>query len=61
MNLVEEGEGLLKNEPAFHLRNYVVAHYGAGGGHNVQKERMDKTFKATMAYLAGQEMKTLRM
>lgn len=60
MRLVEDGELLTKNMPAFHLRNLIVTQKRSSGGSFVQKERMFKCNKAIAAYLEGKEMGVLR-
>jgi hypothetical protein len=57
---VEGGENLTKKMPAWHLNNYMHNGSKAGGGGSQQSERYDKTYRATIAHLAGQEMGVLR-
>jgi hypothetical protein len=60
MRIVEDGENLNKKMPAYHLRNFVINNRDAAGGNMVQKERYNKTLKATIAHLDGEEMGVLR-
>lgn len=57
---VEDGEGLTKDMPAWHLRNYVSTCRGSGGGMPLSLERFAKTTKATMMFLEGRKMGVLR-
>lgn len=58
---VEDGEMLAKNNPAYHLRNFIVTGRMNSGGSLLQKDRFEKTMKSLTAYCENKEMKVLRL
>jgi len=58
VKMVESGESLTKAMPAYHLRNLAVLRDRRGS--SAIHDRMEKTIRATSAYLAGKEMFILR-
>lgn len=60
MKMVETGELLTRDMPAFHLRNLIFGSKGACGGHEVQKERFWKCQRAVRAFIKGDKMGVLR-
>lgn len=61
MRQVESGDMLEKDKPAYHLRNFIVLTKRNAGGGTLASERLQKTYKATMAYLNGESMRILRL
>jgi len=57
---VEDGDMLAKDEPAFHLRSFVINTKSATAGGSAGKERYIKSYKATIAHIKGEKMKVLR-
>ena len=57
---VEDGENLTKKMPAWHLNKFLHGETRGSSGGSQQTERYDKTYRATIAHLAGQEMVILR-
>jgi hypothetical protein len=60
MDMVETGEMLRHDMPAFHLRNLITLKRGVTGGATIQTERYAKTLRAVTAHLSGASMLQLR-
>jgi hypothetical protein len=57
---VEAGEMLSKDDPAFHLRTFVINTRGHTGGLSLTEQRYAKAYKAAIAHIKGEKMKVLR-
>jgi hypothetical protein len=57
---VQEGVMLTKQDPAFHLRSFLINTKGSHQGGGMITERYLKTLKAANAYLEGKTMGVLR-
>lgn len=60
LDRVALGEGLMRDEPAFHLRNFLLTP-NKKRGRSEQEERYDKTVKALDFALCGKKMDVLKV
>lgn len=60
MKIVENGEMLTKDMPAFHLRNMIITTRKGSSGSGMQAERFRKCQKAIQAFINNEKMGVLR-